>query len=70
VADGYLWSDAVIVERAAPGTTRLTSKEGKQAEFLMHHAFPWHLVERIGVCSREAAQRAVAAIAVRRDWYY
>jgi hypothetical protein len=27
-------------------------KEGKQAEFLIHHSFPWNLVTRIGVYSR------------------
>lgn len=54
-------------------------KEGKQAEFLMHHSFPWHLVERIGVHSRAVQQRAANAmrgathrprVEIRRDWYY
>lgn len=26
-------------------------KEGKQAEFLLEHRFPWHLIERIGIYS-------------------
>ena len=27
-------------------------REAKQAEFLLEHSFPWHLVERIGVLSQ------------------
>ena len=54
-------------------------KEGKQAEFLVEQSFPWHLVERIGVCAPVIGQRAAhamqgsahrPAIEVRRDWYY
>lgn len=54
-------------------------KEGKQAEFLVEHCFPWHLVERIGVHSRAIYQQAVHALPVgghrpvveiRPDWYY
>ena len=54
-------------------------KEGKQAEFLVHHSFPWSLVERIGVLSREVAQQVAnatdgaahrPALEIRRDWYY
>jgi hypothetical protein len=54
-------------------------KEGKQAEFLMEQAFPWHLVERIGVHSQaivarvsEAMQRAAhrPTIEIKRAWYY
>ena len=54
-------------------------KEGKQAEFLMEAAFPWHLIERITVHSQEIALRADAAlngiahrppIQILRDWYY
>jgi hypothetical protein len=54
-------------------------KEAKQAEFLIHHWFPWQLVERIGVHSegiaqqvanilREAAHRP--RIEIQRDWYF
>ena len=53
--------------------------ESKQAEFLIHGTFPWHLVERIGVHSL-AIQQAVVTITasaahqppveVKRDWYY
>ena len=54
-------------------------KEGKQAEFLVHHSFPWYLVERIGVASREVAQLVATAmrgaahrpsVELRPDWYY
>jgi hypothetical protein len=54
-------------------------KEGKQAEFLLHGAFPWPLVSRIGVYSQEIALRAHAAldtgahrpaIQVRKDCYF
>lgn len=54
-------------------------KEGKQAEFLLHGFFPWHLIQRMGVSSREIERRALAAtaraahqpaVAVRPDWYY
>ena len=38
-------------------------QEKKQAEFLIHHEFPWELVERIGVHSGAARDRATAAIA-------
>lgn len=54
-------------------------KEAKQAEFLMHNSFPWHLVRRIGVQSRATYAQVVAAIAgaahqprveIKPDWYY
>jgi hypothetical protein len=54
-------------------------REQKQAEFLMEHSFPWHLVERIGVKSREVAQRVadtprnghgMPTVQIRPDWYY
>lgn len=54
-------------------------KEGKQAEFLIEQAFPWVLVERIGVISAGIAQRVSDAITgaahrphieIRSDWYY
>jgi hypothetical protein len=54
-------------------------KEGKQAEFLLEHGFPWVLVERIGVASRlvyaQAANALPAAghrppVEIRPDWYY
>jgi hypothetical protein len=54
-------------------------KEGKQAEFLLERAFPWHLVERIGVKSMQTYRSAMSAlptsghrppVEVRPDWYY
>ena len=54
-------------------------KEGKQAEFLLEHSFPWQLVERIGVFSNAYVQPVSNAmgmeghrppIEIRRDWYY
>ena len=54
-------------------------KEGKQAEFLIEHSFPWQLVERIGVMNITIYTQVVHALAgaahrpqveVRRDWYY
>jgi hypothetical protein len=54
-------------------------KEGKQAEFLIEQAFPWHLVERIGVYSQGYVQPVSQAmqgaahrprIEIRSDWYY
>jgi hypothetical protein len=54
-------------------------KEGKQAEFLVHELFPWHLVRRIGVRSASIQNRVLRTLSgtehrpvveVRRDWYY
>jgi len=54
-------------------------KEGKQAEFLLEHAFPWDLVRRIGVRSQATLDLARAAmnqaahtpqLAILPDWYY
>lgn len=54
-------------------------KEGKQAEFLLEHSFPWHLIERIGVLNRTIYQQVVNALPVNGhrptveicpDWYY
>jgi hypothetical protein len=54
-------------------------KEAKQAEFLMHNTFPWHLVRRIGVQSRATYAQVVAALAgaahkpkveIKPEWYY
>lgn len=54
-------------------------KEGKQAEFLVHDAFPWTLVRHIGVSAQSFATRVYAALAsathrptvsVQPGWYY
>jgi hypothetical protein len=54
-------------------------KEGKQAEFLLEHDLPWHLIEAIGVYSplthREvmSALQATAhkpSVTIEPNWYY
>jgi hypothetical protein len=54
-------------------------KEGKQAELLVQEAFPWHLVERIGVQSAPIQNRVLQTLSgsshrpvveIRQDWYY
>ena len=54
-------------------------KEGKQAEFLLEHYFPWHLVERIGVMDNRIHTRVTHSLVgaahrppveIKRDWYY
>lgn len=54
-------------------------KEGKQAEFLIEDQFPWELVSRIGVLSRQVYGQVSTAlhtaahrppIEIRPDWYY
>lgn len=54
-------------------------KEAKQAEFLLENSFPWHLMERIGVFSRDVYGPVVNALPanghrptvdIRPDWYY
>lgn len=54
-------------------------KEGKQAEFLIERGFPWELVERIGVYSRQTAGHVAAALGnaahrpmteILKNWYY
>ncbi len=54
-------------------------KEGKQAEFLLEHQFPWELVSRIGVYSQEIYAQVTAAVRssmyqphveIKSDWYY
>jgi len=56
-----------------------TTKEGKQAEFLVYELFPWRLVERIGVCDQRVVEQVRQAFAraehqppvtVERQWYY
>jgi hypothetical protein len=54
-------------------------KEGKQAEFLVFEAFPWNLVEKIGVINAAAqaeVERTLSAsehrppVTTERSWYY
>ena len=53
--------------------------DGKQAEFLVEHSFPWTLVRRVGVRSVSIHEQATAAmreadyrpdVELRREWYY
>jgi hypothetical protein len=41
-------------------------KEAKQAEFLVHDTFPWHLVDRVGAYVRSIAQQAQNAMQQNR----
>lgn len=54
-------------------------REHKQAEFLVHGSFPWYLISRIGVRSRQMKSQVLTAIvgAIHRprvevlpEWYY
>ncbi len=54
-------------------------KEGKQAEFLVEQSFPWELVRRVGVHSRQVGLQVSDAIRgaahrpqikIKPDWYY
>lgn len=71
--------DAVQARQWSGNGISRSVKEGKQAEFLVEEAFPWRLVERIGVHSQEIAQRVYAAmngaghrpkVEIRKEWYY
>jgi ssDNA thymidine ADP-ribosyltransferase, DarT len=54
-------------------------REGKQAEFLFQHSFPWSLIRRIGVYSQgvytdvqsilTSAQHK-PRVEIKQDWYY
>ncbi|MGJ5815638.1 type II toxin-antitoxin system toxin DNA ADP-ribosyl transferase DarT [Paludibaculum fermentans] len=54
-------------------------KDRKQAEFLVHESFPWHLVERIGVLDSQIGAEVAGAVqnarhqpivTIERNWYY
>jgi hypothetical protein len=56
-----------------------TVKEGKQAEFLLHEYFPWHLIEKIGVHDPKMQHQVLQAlhahqhrpsVDVELQWYY
>lgn len=72
------WDSVATRKWSGPGVPA-SVKDGKQAEFLVEHRFPWRLVERIGVRSREVAQQVANALSgcahrpsteIRTDWYY
>lgn len=71
--------DAVRADRWSGTGVDPAIKDGKQAEFLVEHSFPWWLVERIGVRDRQVYQRVMdclpagghrPTIELRPDWYY
>ncbi len=54
-------------------------KDGKQAEFMLEAAFPWEMVSRVGVNSKEIYAKVLRAlhgarhrpsVEVMPDWYY
>lgn len=54
-------------------------KDGKQAEFLIHSAFPWELVEKVGVINPAFAGKVQGIlqntnhqppVSVERSWYF
>jgi hypothetical protein len=64
---------------AVRATDWRSCRDGKQAEFLVEARFPWHLIERIGVCSSgrrvEVSNKLASAthkplVEVKPDWYY
>jgi hypothetical protein len=64
---------------AVQATNWQACQEGKQAEFLIEHSFPWHLIERIGVHSKAIHQQVVNAlpagghrppVEIKTNWYY
>lgn len=72
--DQINWRAVAATDWRAPDT-----KEGKQAEFLVHDWFPVELIARIGVRSIPVQQQAFAALAVAKHrppvvvmpgWYY
>lgn len=71
--------DAVQARQWSGSGVSRSVKEGKQAEFLIERAFPWHLVERVGIFSQSLVQTVSSAmhgaahrpkVEVKRDWYY
>jgi hypothetical protein len=72
------WS-AVQTNRWSGNGVSRSIKESKQAEFLLEDGFPWSLVERIGVSSREVGQKVHDAldkiehrppVEIKTNWYY
>lgn len=76
--DAINW-DAVQAEQWSGSGIARSVKEGKQAEFLLEHSFPWMLVLRIGVHNRRVYEQVCSALSmahhkpgveIRADWYY
>ena len=71
--------DAVIANKWSGIDIDVAVKEGKQAEFLTEHSFPWHLVSRIGIPSRRIYPTVLNAfggschrprVEIKPNWYY
>ena len=71
--------DAVQANKWGGTGVSSSVREGKQAEFLMEHSFPWNLIERIGVHSKAVYHQVGETLAsaghrprleVINDWYY
>ena len=71
--------DAVRARQWSGAGISPSVKEGKQAEFLIEEAFPWHLIDRIGIYSQAYMQAVASAmqdaahrptIEIKPDWYY
>ncbi|MBM4254964.1 MAG: DUF4433 domain-containing protein [Deltaproteobacteria bacterium] len=71
--------EAVQTNRWSGNGIASSTKEGKQAEFLMEHNFPLALVERIGVASLGVHQQVTGAlrennyrplVEIKPEWYY
>ena len=71
--------DAVQARQWSGGNISASVKEGKQAEFLVEHSFPWELIRRVGVRSQDVYGQAREAVRtadhrprveIVRDWYY
>jgi hypothetical protein len=84
-AYAQFWSDLTQLNQlnwahiAAADFRPLDVRDAKQAEFLFHNDFPWHLVDRIGVLSQAVFNQATNALAtaahrpsvqIMRNWYY
>ena len=76
--DDIKWNAVRATNWSGMGVDPLV-KEGKQAEFLMEHSFPWDLVSRIGVCTTAVRVRVAQDLAsaehrppveVLPAWYY
>ncbi len=76
--DDLNW-DAIHADRWGGAGIDPEFKEGKQAEFLMEHKFPWDLFEMIGVPSQRIYRQVLNVlpleghrpeVRVRQDWYY
>ena len=54
-------------------------KEGKQAEFLIEHCFPYKLIDKIGVFSKQVQNEVIhllteshanPVVKIKKEWYY